>query len=197
MPIRTNRGRAAVYRRLWSWPMRSPVHLAGTLVLFAALIVALGIGGSVLFSSPEDGESTVGGGSPGPATGSDIPESSRQALPTRLTEPLAVPTTAPPNPEALQVAREWASVWTSSSEGTSKEQWLDDLRPYTTEEYLPRMRSIDLAAVPATRITGDLRVTHSYTSSVDVEVPTDGPTLAITVIRTDTGWRVSAYDEVI
>ena len=41
MPIRTNRGRAAVYRRLWAWPLRSPRHLVGAIVL--VIVVAIGV----------------------------------------------------------------------------------------------------------------------------------------------------------
>lgn len=42
MPIRTNRGRAAVYRRVWGWPLRSPRHLAATLGVVAVLAAGLG-----------------------------------------------------------------------------------------------------------------------------------------------------------
>ena len=41
MPIRTNRGRAAVYRRLWGWPLRSPRHLIGLVVVVLALVLLL------------------------------------------------------------------------------------------------------------------------------------------------------------
>ena len=43
MPIRTNRGRAAVYRRLWGWPLRSPRHLAASIIIFVVLVVTLGV----------------------------------------------------------------------------------------------------------------------------------------------------------
>lgn len=198
MPIRTNRGRAAVYRRLWSWPMRSPVHLAGSVVLFIALVVALGVGGSALFGDAK-GELSAGAEETSDTdtdTGSTgVAEGKHDSLPTRLTEPLASPTIAPADPEALRVAQKWASAWAGHSEDMSQEQWLDELRPYTTEEQLPRMRSVELEEIPATKVTGDPEVINSYTSSVEVEMPTDGPTLTILVIRTDSGWRVSAYDE--
>jgi hypothetical protein len=41
MPIRTNRGRAAVYRKLWAWPLRSPRHLAMAAFALAVLAIAL------------------------------------------------------------------------------------------------------------------------------------------------------------
>src|ERR1700742_4373259 len=43
MPIRTNRGRAAVYRKLWGWPMRSPRHLVVLLVVVGAVVLTVGI----------------------------------------------------------------------------------------------------------------------------------------------------------
>ena len=55
MPIRTHRGRTAVYRRFWGWPVRSPKHLAGTLLA----LVAIGLGlGRVLPDNP-GGECSV------------------------------------------------------------------------------------------------------------------------------------------
>ncbi|NIJ13889.1 hypothetical protein FHU38_004233 [Saccharomonospora amisosensis] len=195
MPIRTNRGRAAVYRRLWGWPLRSPVHLFGTVVLVVAVIVAAGIVVPRLLG-PDGG---TGATPPGSAAGStsDIQrETGSSRLPTRLSEPLASPTTAPPDPEALRVAREWATRWATHPEGTTIDQWIERLRPYTTEEYLPRMRSVNLANIPATRVTGEPKATNSFTSSVDVEVSTDGPTLLVSVVRTDKGWRVAGYDQV-
>ena len=42
MPIRTHRGRAAVYRKFWGWPVRSPAHLTGTVL--AAVVIAVGVG---------------------------------------------------------------------------------------------------------------------------------------------------------
>jgi hypothetical protein len=201
MPIRTHRGRAAVYRRLWGWPLRSPAHLAGTLVVLAAVVVTLGIvvpkvsgndGGpgsaaSASESSREAGEQDGGSGDSG--------ESSSGPLPTRLTEPRETPTSDAPDPTALRVAGQWATAWVNHPEGMTIEQWLDGLRPYTTEEYLPVMSTVDLAQIPATKVTGDATATSSFTSSVEAEVPTDGPTLSLTVVRTNAGWRVAHYDE--
>jgi hypothetical protein len=197
MPIRTNRGRAAVYRRLWGWPMRSPTHLVGTTILVVAIIVSAGL---VLPSLP-GGPGDAGAGSVAPS--SRTPPSSRttdtgegSALPTRLSRPLSTPTRAAPAPQALRVARSWAAAWVRHPPGTTRERWLQGLKPYTTAEYLARMHSIDVANIPATQVTGAPTVARSYTSSVDVEIPTDGPMLAISVVRTDSGWRVAGYDQV-
>lgn len=39
MPVRTNRGRAAVYRKLWAWPLRSLRRLMMT----GAVLIVLGL----------------------------------------------------------------------------------------------------------------------------------------------------------
>ncbi|TCP48647.1 hypothetical protein EV191_110208 [Tamaricihabitans halophyticus] len=203
MPIRTSRGRAAVYRRLWGWPLRSPAHLVGMVVLVLALITAIGIlvprlvGGdstgpgagdpnqpAYVYSSPEDS-----------ASGSGQPAGSGSPQPTRLTGPLETPQKAPPNPKALQTAKNWADAWVQHRDGMTNREWLDGLRPYTTQEYLPVMSSVDPRNLPANRITGEPEAVESYTSSAEVDVPTDGPVLRISVVQTGQGWRVAGYEE--
>jgi hypothetical protein len=197
MPIRTNRGRAAVYRRLWGWPLRSPRHLMGTLVVLAILVTALGIvlpkavGKPQAKASPTTGTTTsVTATAPGVAA--PVPTSN---LPTRLSAPLATPTTAAPNGDAVRVAKEWAAAWVDHPAGITSDQWLAKLKPFTTEEYLPVMASVDPANIPATKVTGEPVVGTSYTSSVQLTIPTDGPKLAITVVNTNAGWRVADYDQ--
>ncbi|UOX86139.1 hypothetical protein MUY14_30840 [Amycolatopsis sp. FBCC-B4732] len=197
MPIRTNRGRAAVYRRLWGWPLRSPRHLIGALVFLAILITALGIvlpkvvGKPQAKASPATGTTTsVTKTAPGVAA--PVPTSN---LPTRLSTPLATPTPAPPNADAIRVAKEWAAAWVNHPAGMTSEQWLAQLKPFTTEEYLPVMGTVEPANIPATKVTGEPVVGTSYPNSVQLTIPTDGPKLAMTVISTNAGWRVADYDQ--
>jgi hypothetical protein len=198
MPIRTNRGRAAVYRRLWGWPLRSPRHLMGTLVFLAILVTALGIvlpkvvGKPQAKASPATGTTTSVTATTPPGAAAPVPTSN---LPTRLSAPLATPTTAAPNGDAVRVAKEWAAAWVDHPAGITSEQWLAKLKPFTTEEYLPVMGSVDPANIPATKVTGEPVVGTSYTSSVQLTIPTDGPKLAITVVNTNAGWRVADYDQ--
>jgi len=197
MPIRTNRGRAAVYRRLWGWPLRSPRHLMGTLVFLAILVTALGIvlpkvvGKPQAKASPSTGTTTSATATP-PGVAAPVPTSN---LPTRLSTPLATPTSAAPNSDAIRVAKEWAAAWVNHPAGITSEQWLAKLKPFTTEEYLPVMASVDPANVPATKVTGEPQVGTSYTSSLQLTIPTDGPKLSITVVNTNAGWRVADYDQ--
>jgi hypothetical protein len=197
MPIRTNRGRAAVYRRLWGWPLRSPRHLMGTLVFLAILVTALGIvlpkavGKPQAKASPTTGTTTSVTTTP-PGIAAPVPTSN---LPTRLSTPLATPTPVPPNEDALRVAKQWAAAWVNHPAGMTSEQWLAQLKPFTTDEYLPVMSTVDPANIPATKVTGEPVVGTSYSSSVQLTIPTDGPKLAITVVSTNAGWRVADYDQ--
>lgn len=210
MPIRTNRGRAAVYRKLWGWPMRSPTHLVILVVVVAVLVIAVSVLVPQLIGS--DGEdsgaaaettdqTTTGDTTEAPGTTGDQSTPGGQgeattSLPTRIPSPPQEPTPADPAPEALDVATSWGQAWVHHPEGTTPEKWLDGLRPFTTEEYMVEMATVAPENVPATKVTGPPVPKESYTSSVMVHLPTDGGTLAITLISTPQGWRVTSYEQV-
>lgn len=210
MPIRTNRGRAAVYRKLWGWPMRSPTHLVMLLVVAAVLVIAISVvvpqltgsnSGKPGAAAESTGQTTTEGGAPVPGTTGEagLPDgqsSAATSLPTRIPSPPQSPASALPEPAALDVATQWAEAWVNHPEGTTPEEWLDGLRPFTLEEYMVELATVDLERVPATKVTGPPEVKESYTSSVTVNLPTDGVTLAITLISTPQGWRVAYYDQV-
>jgi hypothetical protein len=75
------------------------------------------------------------------------------------------------------------------------QQWLDQLRPYTTPEFLPQMSTVDVTNIAATAVTGQPVVVNSYTGSVEATLATNGGTLDITVILTPQGWQVSTYNQ--
>ncbi|WP_103353310.1 hypothetical protein [Amycolatopsis sp. CA-128772] len=198
MPIRTNRGRTAVYRRLWGWPLRSPRHLTGTLVFLAILVTALGIvlpkvvGKPQAKAAPATSGPTTSQTTTQPGIAAPVPTSN---LPTRLATPLATPTPTTPNGDAIRIAKQWAAAWVNHPAGMTSEQWLAQLKPFTTDEYLPVMSTVDPSNIPATKVTGEPVVGTSYPSSVQLTIPTDGPKLAITVVSTNAGWRVADYDQ--
>src|SRR4051812_34416773 len=128
MPIRTNRGRVAVYRRLWGWPMRSPRHLIATVLVVFAFVLTIGLifprltgsgGGSAGASAslgPDAGvtqPAVAGGPGGGAAPGGQTTNSPgpTTSLPTRLSTPPQTPTSAPPAQQALDVANTWAKAW--------------------------------------------------------------------------------------
>ncbi|WP_199441496.1 hypothetical protein [Umezawaea beigongshangensis] len=202
MPIRTNRGRAAVYRRLWGWPLRSPAHLVAAAVGFAVLVtvasvVVPGVTGT---RSPAAQRQTGGGATTTPASAGQVgvlPSGPPSSLPTKLPSPTQTPTTVPPDPLATAAAMSWAQAWVDHPEGTTNETWLDGLEPYTSEEMLPQLRSVEPANVPATRVTSIPSVVASFSNRVEVDVTTDGPKLRVTVVKgADGQWVVHQYDEV-
>jgi hypothetical protein len=202
MPIRTNRGRAAVYRRLWAWPLRSPRHLVAAALAF--LVVATAIG----FAVPKAAKSTSHGATPSrpglsapavigaqpgsqPGSTATLAPSSTTPVPRATTVP---PSPAVPAPEALAVAEAWARAWVNHPAGMTSEQWVAQLVPLTTDEFLPQLRTVDPANIPSTAVTGKAEPISSSARAVDVMITTNGAKLMLTVIATDAGWRVSAFN---
>jgi hypothetical protein len=206
MPIRTNRGRAAVYRRLWGWPLRSSRHLIATLVGVAVLAIAVGI---VAAHSHGPARPAAGSvpvvigtltptgtpGTLGPATTTDPAATTSPTPLTRLSGPPETPVSAPASPAALDVIKTWGRAWVDHPVGITNQQWLAQLAPYTTQEFLPVMNSVNVANIDATEITGAPQVTKSYTGSVEALLPTNAGQLDITAIDTPQGWLVATYTE--
>jgi hypothetical protein len=199
MPIRSPKGRGAAYRTLWQWPLRSPARLIGCVVV----LILLGIGLNSAFgllSLPSHGHPGIfsGDGSTAPA-----------ATPTRQAAPPAEATRLPPVPEltpetlapsqapraALTAATRWTEAWARHPAGATAQTWVNGLRPYTTDEYLGVLSTVDPANVPATRVTGPARAVLVSPRSVRVEVPTDAVDLVVLVVNTvGTEWKVAGYD---
>jgi hypothetical protein len=196
MPIRSPRGRATAYRALWQWPLRSPARLALTGIALVALVVAVSMGIGLTTRSGQAVKSPGATSTPtavvAPGYGAQTP------IPTVLPPvPELVPTRLPLSAApaaALQVASSWARAWVRPPDGTSAARWLDGLRPTTTDEYLGVLSDVDPSNIPATKVTGAARAVVVSPRSLQVRVPTDALTLVVTVVDTDTGWRVSGYD---
>lgn len=192
MPIRTHRGRAAVYRRLWGWPLRSPKHLVVALVVLA--VAATGVG--VLLPNPPPARARVDGKFR-PETDS-VPSvaTSTQKSPPTFKVPQGPPAATAPNPEGLAVVDRWGRQWVNHPSGTNAQQWLDGLRPHTTDEFLTVMASVDPANVPSTVVTGPPSAVESTATSMQVRLPTNAGDVEVLVIRTPKGWRVAQYNKV-
>lgn len=193
MPIRTHRGRGAVYRSLWGWPLRSPRHLAGVVLALVAIAVGLGL------ALPDSAAGPLRAAPSNSSRANSFAPTSRPALPP--TNPPAPPkagsiVTAAPIPAptpALAVAKSWVRAFLTVPEGISPAQWLEQLRPYTTDELLPELRSIDPANVPTAQIVGEPRTVSTSPSSAEVDVPTTGVVVRLLVVSTPAGWRVAGY----
>ncbi len=200
MPIRTNRGRAAVYRKLWGWPLRSPRHLAVAAFVAAVVITAAGI--VIPKLSGAEPTRTDPGATGATATSEThvfgsrtvvVPPPAGSAATETRVEPTLTPSSAPAAPEALAVAADWAKAWVDHPEGITPEAWREQLRPFTDAESMVKFDDVDPRNIPSSAVTGEPRVVVSYLKSVVVEVPTDDVLLRLTVVETDQGWKVSEY----
>lgn len=195
MPIRTHRGRAAVYRRLWGWPLRSPGHLAVAVLVVVVAVSAVGL----LLPEPlpseararelRDRESTS-------TRRSTTPTDTDRASPPSMSVPRTPPSPVPPDPAGLAVVDAWGRQWVEHPPGTVAREWLDRLRPYTTDEFLTVMSSVAPSNVPATAVTGPPAAIESTTSAMKVRLPTDAGTIRVQVTQTPEGWRVAGYNKV-
>ena len=189
MPIRSPHGRSAAYRALWQWPLRSPARLVLTAIGVVALVVAATIG----IGATNGSVSLPVGAQPTPSAAAVAPPEPVLLPPVPELEPTTLPVSAAPA-AALQVASRWARAWVRPPDGTTAARWLDGLRSTTTDEYLGVLSGVDPGNIPATRVTGAAKAVSVAPRSLRVQVPTDALTLVITVVDTDTGWRVSGYD---
>ncbi|HET8642593.1 MAG TPA: hypothetical protein VFM37_11690 [Pseudonocardiaceae bacterium] len=204
MPIRTNRGRAAVYRRLWAWPLRSPRHLGMAVLVVAVLATVVGIvvpDRSDPLSArrsglPVSSHTSTTAGTEGESRASTTVPNTGTATRTTASPPVTTtpPVSAPAAPEALNVANAWARAWVNHPDGMTSEEWVAQLAPLTTEEFLPQLQTVDPANIPSTAVTGQAMPTTATARVVEADVPTDGAVLHLIVIATPAGWRVSAYD---
>lgn len=223
MPVRSHRGRNAVYRTIWAWPLRSWRHLAATGA--AAIVIATVVGVTTTASD-------TGGGTTAPNADITLPTTSDRDYFTTRSRPSSTtpaPTTSPTGGDlsgdpgstpgttagprdggvtgtvppaadgvtgAVAVAEAWARAWVTHPPGISAEAWAAPMRPYTTPEYWPQLLTVAPETVPASAVTGPpVVVPGSGATAADVDVPTDALVLRITVVRTPDGWRVVGYDE--
>lgn len=191
MPIRTHRGRTAVYRKFWGWPVRSPAHLAGTVLM--AMVIAVGVG-TVLPGKHQQGPARTG------SLGTSRVIASAPAPPSALTGAAGLRATRAPAPNspapaaALTVARSWVQAFLTVRKGTTAAQWVEQLRPLTTDDLFPELRSIDPANVPAAQIIDAPRTVSVSAGSAEVDVPTTALVMRLLVVSTPAGWRVASYE---
>lgn len=186
MPIRTHRGRAAVYRTVWGWPLRSPSHFAVVVVL---LVV---VGAGVAFALPGDGSRSTSTGAPSSVERSNpFDPSSRAAAadPSRANRFESRATE-----QARSVADAWVRAYLTTPEGMTSAQWVEQLRPYSVDGLLPELRTVDPANVPDARVTGPPRTISVTDSTAEFDAPTSAVVLRLSLSATPEGWRVGSYE---
>ncbi|GAA2349044.1 hypothetical protein GCM10009854_28270 [Saccharopolyspora halophila] len=193
MPIRTHRGRAAVYRRLWGWPLRSPKHLLGALVVAAGAATVVGL----LLPEPPPTSTVADGGT---QTSITLPPQRSAVVEDPPSPPtISVPDTPPkevaPDPAGVEIAEKWGDAWVNHPPGTDKQQWLSGLKPYTTDEFYTVMSTVDPANA-GNAVTGvPMAVGPASPGVMQVKLPTDVGTLRVTLNKTEAGWRVAEYNK--
>ncbi|MFE9743295.1 hypothetical protein ACFYOT_00155 [Saccharothrix saharensis] len=201
MPIRTNRGRAAVYRRLWGWPLRSPRHLVTTIVGVVVLVTTISVViPNAIKPRPNGGTagttSTVTTGSGGGNQVGVLPTVTSTPLPTKAPSPTPAPTSAPVNANAQLRADMWVDAFSRFEPGkTTKEQWLAGLEEHTSDEMFPRLQSVDPANVPAV-IDQAVKPIKSFTDSAEFEAKLEDGRLIVTVAKLPEGWVVTDWTKV-
>jgi hypothetical protein len=190
MPIRTHRGRAAVYRRLWGWPLRSPKHLVAAVIALAAVATTIGF----LLPEPPPSSNVAAPRATTPPQRSAVVPPTRTKSPPTISVPQAAPPPVAPDPAGLAVVEQWGKAWVDHPVGADRQQWLDKLRPYTTDEFITQMASVDPSNA-GNVITGTATAVNSTAGSMVVRLPTDIGPLAVTVNKTPAGWRVAQYDK--
>lgn len=192
MPIRTHRGRAAVYRTFWGWPLRSPRHLAG-----AGLVLAV-IAAGLALALPDRGPGPVTAAPSSTTRDNPFDPASRAQVPgARPARPSPAPSTAPGAPaEARFVAAAWVRAFLDAPDGIPAARWAERLRPYTTEETFPLIQSVDPANVPDAQVIGEPRTVSSGAGKAEMDVPTTAVVIRLLLVPTPAGWRVASFEQV-
>src|SRR5690606_24164608 len=81
------------------------------------------------------------------------PVTTHTPAPPTISVPTSTPAPTPPDPQGLKVVEEWGRVWVAHPPGSTKQQWLDALRPHTTDEFSTVMQTVE-PATPAAREPG-------------------------------------------
>jgi hypothetical protein len=189
VPIRTHRGRAAVYRKFWGAPVRSPKHLAATVL--ALVVIVIGAERAL----PHSRMSMVGAApSRSPQAGSVAPAPASE--PAGAGRPRVLSPAGPAPAAALAVARSWVQAFLTVPRGIPPTRWVEQLRPYTTDDLFPQLQSINPANVPTAQITGQPRTVSVAEDSAEVDVPTTAVVVRLLLVSTPAGWRVASYERV-
>jgi hypothetical protein len=184
VPIRTHRGRTAVYRKFWGWPVRSPKHLAVTVLVLVGICLGLG-----LVQPGHRGSTgpTVPAMSPRPSSVAPAPRSA-------LGEAGIARPASPSEPAPAAAARSWVQAFLTVPKDITAARWVEQLRPYTTDDLFPQLQSIDPANVPVAQIIGEPRTVSMGANSAEVDVPTTAVVMRLLLVSTPAGWRVASYE---
>jgi hypothetical protein len=201
--IRSNRGRAAALRAVWTWPLQTKTRAwvcLGALVLVVVVAgrISIAAGGTdatpATTTAPPSSTSAAGavpypvattsaGGSPNTSS----PNTPSSSSATSTTPTVAALGPAAPQP-ALLAAQQFMTAWVN----TKAADWVQGLSPYATPELTARLRTVDARRLTSTRLLGEPTVASVDNGSVDLNWPTNTDAVHLTVIDTGGPWKVSA-----
>lgn len=185
-PIRSNRGRSAVWRSLWAWPLHSRTRALITLVV---VVLALVLVGQIV--SVGRGNQTAPPAPPRPAPAPKAPSAPPPSAPAP--EPGPITAAGPPAPqEALRDAQGFMAGWVAHATAPTPGSWVAGMAPYTSPEYVGQLATIDPANVTAARLVGDPTVTRVDDAVVELDWPTDSGLIHLTLIHPTGPWQVNA-----
>jgi hypothetical protein len=96
---------------------------------------------------------------------------------------------------ALSVADAWVRTFLTTPEGITTAQWTEQLRPYSTDDTLAELQTVDPANVPDGQVTGFPRTVSARIGSVEVDVPSSAAVVRLRLVTTASGWRVAGYEQ--
>lgn len=205
MPLRTDRGKRAALRHFWTWPLQSVRHLAVTAA--AAAVVASGIAFAANAIHRPQPHATAATTSPVSAPQSTYPSWSLapSAAASTTTDPSTATATTSPAPStitgqgggtdlAVAAAKNFMARWVRPPAGTTSDAWTRGLAPFVMPESLVELKTISPDNVPATKVTGEPKVTDNASSAVGVDVPTDAGLVHVVVVNLPDGrWLVRKW----
>ncbi|WP_327359813.1 hypothetical protein [Streptomyces sp. NBC_01304] len=164
---------------IWQWPLYSVRRLVGTLLVLAALVVAVG----VLISSSSGGRPS-GAPAPGPATNSPSPSPSPSASPSPSLQP------SQDLGQAIEVAKAFVTAWASHAD--DQQVWYAGAAQYATDRMAKKLTTVDRDNVPATKIDGKSRLTDTGgVGRTEVAVDTDAGMVSVVLVQDGKGgWQV-------
>lgn len=172
--------------------MRSPRHLAATVLVLVVIVIGA--------QRALPGPAQLSTAAPGPSKSHQASSFAPRSPSPVLAEPGIAPRTPTPLPSipapaaALTVARSWAQAFLTVPKGITAARWVEQLRPYTTDDLFPQLQSIDPANVPVAQIIEAPRTVSSGAGSAEVDVPTTSVVLRLLLVSTPAGWRVASYE---
>lgn len=170
--------------QVWRWPMHSPRRLFGTLAFLIVVIAGLTALTTVTSGRPTAAPATA---TSSPAGGP--PAASPTDTETETAEPS--PTGSKDYGQALDVARQFVTAW--ASHPGDFQVWYASVAVHATDDYARRLATVDPDNVPATKVSGALRLTDTGgMNRTEVAVPTDKGLVSVTMLQDrDGSWRVS------